>query len=282
MLDRTFPVSGPLDLHCEFRNGSLTVHARDDLTQAQVSITPREASTPVEQLFRIELTGNRLDVVERSEDGGSWLQGVLGGDLRGFARNRIFGRTEMDVVVELPAGSAAKVSVLSASVHADGRIGATSVSSGAADIELDLVDGPLQVRSGSGSLSANRITGPGNVRGGSGQVRIGEITGALSVAVGSGEVAVGTARNTVRVRSGSGSTQIDVAEGDVDVASSSGPVTVGLRPGQQARLDVASGSGRLHTEMPVQDSRPSGHAITIRVRTGAGDVIVRRAVAVAG
>ena len=32
----------------------------------------------------------------------------------------------------------------------------------------------------------------------------------------------------------------------------------------------------------MQDARPSGHAITIRVRTGAGDVIVRRAVAVAG
>jgi len=280
MFDKSFPVSGPLDLNCEFRSGSLTVHARAELTEARVTITPREADFPVEQLFRVELTGRRLDVQERPENGGSWLQAVLGGDLRTFTRDRIFGRTEVDVLVELPANSGVKVAVLSAAVHATGAIGPTSISSGASDIELELVDGPLQVRGGSGSLSAQRVTGACSVRGGSGQVRIGEVAGALSISVGSGEVAVGTAHDTVRIRSGSGSTLIEAAERDVDIASSSGPVTIGLRAGQQARLDVATGSGRLHTEMPMQDSRPVGDAITIRVRTGAGDVIVRRAVPV--
>lgn len=279
MLDRTLPVAGRIELNCEFRNGSLNVQARDGLTEARVAIRPREADLPVEQLFRVELTGSRLDVVEQPEHGGSLLQAVLGGDLRNV-RNRMFGRTEVEIVVELPTGSSVKVVAMSASVTTSGRIGPAHVSSGSSNVELDVVDGPLHLRGGSGNLTAHQVAGDANVRSGNGQVRIGEITGALSVAVGSGEVEVGTAHGGVRIRSGSGTTLIDVAERDVDIASSSGQVTIGLRAGQQARLDVATGSGRLHTEMPLQDSGPTGEAITIRARTGSGDVIIRRAATV--
>ncbi len=279
MLDRTFPVSGRIDLDCQFGSGSLSVQARDGVTEARVAIRPREADLPVEQLFRVELTGNRLEVIEQGEHGNSLLQAVLGGDLRNV-RNRIFSRREVDIEIELPTGSSLKAAVASASVTSTGRIGQASVSSGSASVELDVVDGPLHVRGGSGDLVANHVTGDANVRGGSGQLRIGEIGGALSVAVGSGDIEVGIAHGGVRVRSGSGTTLIEVAERDVDIASSSGQVTIGLRAGQQARLDVATGSGRLHTEMPVQDSSPAGEAITVRARTGSGDVIIRRAATV--
>lgn len=281
MVDKTFPVTGPLELRCEFRSGSLAVHGRDGLAEARVTIQPRDPETPVDQMFRVELTGNRLEVVEQPEHG-SFLQAVLGGDLRSFGKNRLFGRTEMDIVIELPAGSTAKVAAMSAAVTGTGRLGTTSVSTGSSDVTLELVDGALQLRDGSGHAEVRRVTGSCQVRGGSGQLRIGEIDGALSVNVGSGEVAIGVAHGSVRVRSGSGSTVIEAAEQDVDIASSSGPVTIGLRAGQQARLDVATGSGRLNTEMPVQDSAPDGNAITIRARTGSGDVTVRRAATVAG
>jgi DUF4097 and DUF4098 domain-containing protein YvlB len=279
MLDKSFPVAGPLELRCGFRSGSLTVNAHEQLAEARVTIRSREAELPVEQLFRVELTGNRLEVVQQSEQG-SFLQGMLD-DLRNFNIGRLFGRSEFDIVIELPAGSAVQATVMSAAVISTGRIGATTVSSGSADVELDEVDGPLRIQSGSGNLLTNRVTGPGKVRGGSGNVRIGEIGGALSVNVGSGQVEVGVAHEIVRIRSGSGTTVIEAADRDVDIASSSGTVTVGLRAGQQARLDVATGSGRLNTEMPVQDSAPTGPAITIRARTGSGDITVRRAAAVA-
>ena len=281
MLDRTFPVTGPLDVRCEFRNGSLALHGRDGLTEARVTIQARDAEVPVDKLFRVELTGNRLEVAEQPEHG-SFLQAVLSGDLRGFGRGGLFGRTELDIVIEVPAGSTVKVAGMSASVTSTGRLGTTSISSGAAQISLELVDGALQLRGGSGLAEVHRVTGSCHVRGGSGQVRVGEVGGTLSVGVGSGEVAIGVAHGSVRVRSGSGSTMIEAAEQDVDIASSSGPVTIGLRPGQPARLDVATGSGRLNTEMPVQDSAPAGEAITIRARTGSGDVTVRRAATVIG
>lgn len=278
MLDRTFPVTGPLGLRCEFRSGSLTLHGRDDLAEARVTIRARDAELPVEKLFRVELAGNRLEVVEQPEHG-SFLQSVLGGDLHGFGRDR---RIELDIVIELPAGSTVKVGVGSADVTSTGRLGTTSVSGGSSQVALELVDGALQLRGGSGSAAVHRVTGSCQVRGGSGQVRIDEIGGALSVALGSGDAAIGIAHGSVRIRSGSGSTVIETAEQDVDIASSSGPVTIGLRAGQPARLDVATGSGRLNTEMPVQDSAPAGDAITIRARTGSGDVTVRRAATVGG
>jgi hypothetical protein len=282
MLDKTFPVSGRLELHCEFRSGSLNIQAQDDLSEARVTITPRDAGLPVEQLFRVELTGDRLDVVELPENGGSLLQSVLGGDLRSLARGRILGGAEVDIVVELPAGSPVRAAVSSAAVRATGRIGTTSISAGSSTIELELVDGELKVRGGSGSVSVDRVTGEASVKGGSGRIRIGESDGELSLTVGSGQLEIGTAHGEVRSRSGSGTTVIELAERNVDIASSSGPVTIGLRAGQQARLDVATGSGRLRTEMPVQEARPEGEAITIRVRTGSGDVILRRAAVVAG
>jgi hypothetical protein len=280
MLDKLFPVTGQLALRCEFRSGSLSIQARDQLAEARVTITPRDADLPVEQLFRVELIGDRLEVVEQPENGGSLWQSVLGGDLRSFTRDRLFGRTEVDIVVELPAGSAVRAAVSSAAVQATGRIGTTSIGAGSSDIRLELVDGELKLRGGSGTVTVHRVTGAASVKGGSGRIQIGESGGPLSLAVGSGEVEIGTAHGEVRSRSGSGTTAIALAEQSVDIASSSGPVTIGLRAGQQARLDVATGSGRLHTEMPVQDVRPEGAAITVRVRTGSGDVILRRAAAV--
>jgi hypothetical protein len=275
MLDKSFPVTGPLELTCQFGSGSLSVNAQDQLAEARVTIRSREVDLPVEQLFRVELTGNRLEVVQQSEPD-SFLQGM-----RNFNLGRLFGRADFDIVVELPAGSEVKATVASAAVTSTGRIGATTVSSGSGNVELDEVDGPLRMQGGSGNLAANRVTGAGKVRGGSGNVQIGEIAGALSVNLGSGQVEIGVAHDTVRIRSGSGTTQIEAADGDIDIASSSGTVTIGLRAGQQARLDVATGSGRLNTEMPVQDAAPTGPAITIRARTGSGDITVRRAAAVA-
>ena len=83
----------------------------------------------------------------------------------------------------------------------------------------------------------------------------------------------------VSLRAGSGQVHIGVAEDDVDLVSGSGGLTVGLRPGQTARLDVTTGAGRLHSDLPVEDAAPAtGQPITIRARTGSGDVRLFRAV----
>jgi ferric-dicitrate binding protein FerR (iron transport regulator) len=98
------------------------------------------------------------------------------------------------------------------------------------------------------------------------------------MACGSGNLEVDVAHGPVSLRAGSGQADIAIAEGDVDLVTGSGGLTVGLRSGQVARLDVTTGSGQLLSDLPVEDSAPaSSRPITIRARTGSGDVRITRA-----
>ncbi len=66
--------------------------------------------------------------------------------------------------------------------------------------------------------------------------------------------------------------------GDVDLATGSGGLEIGLPIGITARLDVHSGSGNVSSELPVDDKPTSTNdAITVRAKTGSGDVRLFRA-----
>jgi hypothetical protein len=249
MIDKSFPLSGPIALDCRLEAGSLTVHAVEDAQQARVVLTPRQGSPDLSELYQVELVGDTLSV--RGEHNRGW--GLLGRGEHDAA----------DVVVELPAGSTARLRVGSAGVSTRGRLGDTDIACGSARVAVERVAGSLRIRGGSGS------------------VEIGEVAAAAAVSLGSGTVQIGVAHGPVRVKSGSGGAVIGAAGGDVEVTSGSGEITVGLPPGQPARLDVLTGSGRLRTEMDVSDHAPAAGSapITVRARTGSGDVIIRRSAA---
>jgi hypothetical protein len=66
--------------------------------------------------------------------------------------------------------------------------------------------------------------------------------------------------------------------GDVDVASGAGGVEIGVPAGISARIDLHSGAGRVRSDFPVEGAAQSPeHAITLRARTGSGDVRLFRA-----
>ena len=82
----------------------------------------------------------------------------------------------------------------------------------------------------------------------------------------------------VKWRSGSGDARIGAVYGDVDVASGAGAISLGLPAGVTARLNVQTGSGEVHSDLPIEE-RPTSEkgAITVRARTGSGDVHLFRA-----
>jgi hypothetical protein len=85
-------------------------------------------------------------------------------------------------------------------------------------------------------------------------------------------------RGAVRSRAGSGSVRVGAAHGDVDLTFGSGPITVGVPEGVAAHVDVTSGSGQVHSELPVEQApRTSDRSISVRARTGSGEVRLRRA-----
>jgi len=81
---RTFPVTGPLHLDVKVGIGSVTVHARDDLTEAVVTVTPRRPQYEynLAERIRIDMHGSTLvvhaaklgGVLEASDEGGLQVQ----------------------------------------------------------------------------------------------------------------------------------------------------------------------------------------------------------------
>jgi hypothetical protein len=122
------------------------------------------------------------------------------------------------------------------------------------------------------------VSGSVELRSGSGSASFGEIGGALNAGCGSGDLEVHVIRGAVRSRCGSGTARLGEVHGDVDLATGSGGLEIGLPPGVSARLDVHSGSGRVSSELPIEDAPASTtDVITVRAKTGSGDVRLFRA-----
>jgi DUF4097 and DUF4098 domain-containing protein YvlB len=267
MPSTTYPLTGPIELAVRIGRGSLTVHERDDVTEATVTIEPLSPGSDLIDRSLIELRGSTL-VVALPRQGGIFDLPIFG------QRNR----DAADVVVTVPSGTQLKVTSFTAPITVDGRCGNADIAAGSASIDLDDVDGDLRVRLGSGSARARRITRTVEARSGSGDIDLGEVGGALTTACGSGHLEVAVAHGPVRFRSGSGGANLAAVHADVDVASGSGGLAIGLPSGRPARLDVTTGSGRVASDLPIENApSTTGTPITIRARTGSGEVRLFRA-----
>jgi hypothetical protein len=256
-MSHTFPLHGPIDLLGRIGHGSFTVDCRDDVTEAIVTLDG--AASAVDRIT-VELRGSTLTVTAPREGGIFDLA-------RGGRRDAVA------VTVTVPSGTPVKVTTHTAAIALTGRCGSADLASGSAVITAEDVDGDLRLRYGSGSARVERVRGAVQRKSGSGHASFGEVDGPLMSACGSGDLTVTTARGPVRSRTGSGSAVLSAVYGDVDVASGSGPLTVGVPTGTAVQLDVTSGSGRVHSELPIDSARTSStHAIKVRARTGSGEV----------
>lgn len=267
MTTRTFPLDGPINLQARLGHGSITVNTEDSLAEASVTLTPRSAGSDIVERIAVEMAGRTLSITAPRKGG------VF--DLPFFGNH---GREAVDVVVTVPTGTASKITVFTADITVRGRIGGADIASGASSIDLDCVDGDLRVRYGSGTCAVAEVTGAVEARSGAGSAHFGRIGGSLTSGCGSGELEVQAVHGRVRSRSGSGSACLDAVYSDVDLASGSGPVRIGLPAGHSARLDVTTGSGQIDSDLPIA-STPlrKGPSITVRARTGSGDIRIFRA-----
>ena len=281
--DSTFPLTGPINLHARLGHGRLTVTAVDDLAVASVSLRPysrggvdlgKAGADPVvtDAIDRmvVELRGPTLFVTAPRQGG---IFDMIGGWRRE--------KEAVDVEVRVPSGTALKISSFTADVRLAGRSGGADVSTGAAAITLDHVDGDLTLRYGSGTSSVERVSGSVTIRSGSGDAKLGAIGGALHAGCGSGRLEVASVRGALRSRAGTGDAVIGAVYGDVDLASGSGTMQIGLPAGVAARLDVTTGSGMVHTDLPIENGPRHANAgnavISVRARTGSGNIRLHRA-----
>ena len=264
----TFPLTGPINLLVRIGHGAVTVDARDDLEQASVELTGADGDTAELDQIVVVKQGPTLTVAAPRQ-GGIFDLGFLG------ARR---GKGGVDVRVVVPSGTAVKISTVTADITLTGRVAGADLAFGSASAAADHVDGDLRLRFGNGSVHVARVAGSVQLRSGSGSARFGEVAGDLRAGCGSGDLTVEVARGAVSSRCGSGLARLAEVYGDVDFVSGAGGLEIGLPAGVTARLDVTTGSGRVRSELPIEDEpRSAAGAITVRARTGNGDVRLFRA-----
>jgi hypothetical protein len=263
----TFPLDGPINLLVRIGHGSVTVDTEDHLAEATVVIEPGKNAADLLDQTVIMMSGRTLTVAAPRQGG------VF--DLPVFGRRS---SRSLDVKVIVPTGTAIKISTVTAPITVGGRVGGADLAFGAADAALRRVDGDLRLRYGSGTARAVEIAGSVELRSGSGSAQFGEVGGAINAGCGSGNLDVRVVRGAVRSRCGSGTARLGAVHGDVDVATGSGGLEIGLPIGVTARLDVHTGSGHVRSDLPIEDHPTSAKdAITVRAKTGSGDVRLFRA-----
>lgn len=183
------------------------------------------------------------------------------------------------VTVTAPAGSRLAARAGAGDVAVTGTAGWAAVRTGSGSVRTGDVDGDADVTTGSGEVELGAVAGRGRVRTSSGWVRIAAVRGPTEVRVSSGDVEVIEVSADLGVRAGSGGVVVrDAGAGRLDLTTGSGDLTVGVRAGVTARLDLSSGSGRARSELEVGAVAPEGPGVlTVKGRTGSGDVLVRRA-----
>ena len=204
----------------------------------------------------------------------------------------------VDIVIQLPVGSAVRGEAGAGDYRAEGALGAVALKTdlgairlaetGALNIrtalgEIAVADasGSAQVHSGSGEIRIGSVDGTADISTGNGTIRIGVITGAANVKVANGAVSVDRALSDITAANSNGEVRIgEVVRGKVSATSKNGRVDVGIREGSAAWLELNTTAGRVYNELASAEAPEAGEhvdKVEVRASTKLGDVVVRRA-----
>jgi Putative adhesin len=279
----TYNTPAPIDLAINIQVGRIEVVA-SDRTDTVVTVSPSSTKAidhrGVEQT-KVTFEGERLSIIG-PKPRISWIGS---------------GPYEsVEIKVELPTGSRLTAEIAVGAVKTIGRFGATRIkgATGAVDIEatgdlwlraahggvtIGTVDGGLDVTAAYGSIRVGTVTGDALLKASYGGITIGEAGGEVEAKLSYGDLAIGKALGSVTAKTAFGEIQLDeVSSGSIQADSGFGQITVGVRPGVPAWLDVSSKDGRVRNQLEG-DAAPetSEQTVTVRARTQGGDITIQRA-----
>lgn len=258
MPDHTFATPEPVDLSIRIPGGRVSVTAADVATSTvEVTAIDDEARDLAEETS-VRLDGRTLTV-----------------ELPDRRLRLGLRRRRLAIRVTVPTRSSLRCRTASATVQAEGRYAAAEVHTESGTVDLDRVDGDVEVHCAGGEvrIGSGRAV---RVHTASGRVAVDHAGGDVDVHCASGQVRVGVAEASVRVRTASGDITVgEASTGTVAVTVASGDVRVGVRAGVTAKLDLRSVSGRIRSELPVDDSAPEhGAPLELQIRTTSGSIQV--------
>lgn len=273
---------GPIDLAINLQVGAIDVFA-SDRADTVVTVSPTNPEKAVDRRGAEETTvdvdGQRLTVTG-PRPRLSWI-----------------GPTEsVDVKVELPAGSRLAAEIAVGGLRTVGRLGATRIKSSLGPVEVDTTgdlwlrashgnatvgtaEGGVEITADHGQIRIGTVTGDAILKASHGTIQVGESGGDLEAKLSYGDLEITKARASVAAKTAYGSIQLaEVSSGSIQVESGFGQVTIGVRPGVAAWLDLSSKSGHVRNELDG-DGAPdaSEQTVEVRARTQHGNINIQRA-----
>ena len=278
-MQQTFETPGGVRLSVDNPAGLVVITAR----AAPTTVVSLEADTPeAEELV------DRATVGCRPAGSGHAVEVKV-------PRRRGFRHPTVTVRVEVPVGARVTVVTASAGVEVDGPVGEADLQTGSGDMAADDVAGDVTAKTASGDIVLGRVGGDLRAQTASGDLRCSSVAGAADFCTVSGDLELGAADSWVAVKATSGHVRMGelacgarvanvsgnvrvlaLGEGALRVRSVSGDVAVGVARGVELHVDVATASGRVHSDIPLTPAPVPGRRRETRaevsVRSVSGNV----------
>jgi len=276
--ERSFAVSGPVDLEALTRSGDITIKS-----------------------------GGSGSVIIRGKIfvGDRWLMGRRQGDvdeIRDHPPLRQDGNIihidyvnardiSVDYEITVPADTTIRAHSGSGDQTIEGTRGNAELQTGSGDVKLSNLTGEIRIETGSGNVRGHEISGAVRGGAGSGDIEIEETgSGDIDLHTGSGNITARGVQGALHLEAGSGDITAEGEQsGRWEIRTGSGNVHVRL-PGNAAfDADISTSSGTVDVDSPiemtvqgrVQESRKQirgkvrGGGPELSVRTGSGDIHIQ-------
>ena len=269
-----FETPGSVSLQIKLPSGRVLVTTADEpRTTVEVVAVGRRGQDAIDEIdVTMEERLGRYVVRVEQKDRFRWgpIQITWGGDF--------------ECRISCPPGSELDVSGGSTDVRADGELGDVSVRTASGDIRLDSVLNELEAKTASGDIEVATVASQAGLVSVSGDIDVGRADASLTARSVSGEVTIGQSCGALGISTTSGDVDVKaVSDGDVRVQTVSGEVRIGIAKGTRTWIDAASVSGRLESELGLEEREPASEGdvevVPLHVKTVSGDVSVVRAAA---
>jgi hypothetical protein len=270
-----FETPGSVSLQIKLPSGRVLVATADEpRTTVEVVAVGRRGQDAIDEIeVTMEERLGRYVVKVEQKDRFRWgpIQITWGGDF--------------ECRITCPPGSDLELSGGSTDVRAEGELGDVSIRTASGDTKLESVLRELQVKTASGDIDVATVATQASLVTVSGDVMLGRSEASVTARSVSGDILIGSSAGILGISTTSGDVDVKaVSGGDVRVQTVSGEVRLGIARGTRTWIDAVSVSGRLESELGLDEQEPDSEAgsdpvVPLNVKTVSGDVSVVRAAA---
>jgi hypothetical protein len=276
--EKTFQVSGPVDLEVQTHSGDITVRSG-----------PAGAVSIRGKIYVGDhwLFGNRHVDVSDIEQHPPIRQD--GNSIRiDYVNTRDI---SVDYEITVPSDATVRTHSGSGDQTIEGTHGNVDLQSGSGDMRLTQISGEIRIQTGSGSVQAREISGPVHGGAGSGDIEVEETgSGDIDLHTGSGNVTVRGIQGALRADAGSGDiTAEGTMAGNWEIRTGSGNVHVRLPADAAFDANISTSSGTLDVDAPITmtvqgrvnethktiTGKVRGGGPLLTLRTGSGDIHIQ-------